>query len=101
MRWTVWRVADANSGLDSAVLLAEVPPVNHEVEQRLRQAERLEAAGRLTLGVAHDFNNLLTGILLYCDLLRAHLEPCHRVRKYAEEIRKAGRPPAWCGGCSR
>ena len=44
----------------------------------------------MTGGVAHDFNNLLTGILLYCDLLMAHLEPCHRVRKYAEEIRKAG-----------
>jgi signal transduction histidine kinase len=41
-------------------------------------------------GVAHDFNNLLTGVLLYCDLLLANLEPCHRVRKYAEEIRKAG-----------
>ena len=40
--------------------------------------------------MAHDFNNLLTGVLLYCDLLLANLEPCHRVRKYAEEIRKAG-----------
>jgi signal transduction histidine kinase len=29
-------------------------------------------------------------VLLYCDLLMAHLEPNHRVRKYAEEIRKAG-----------
>jgi two-component system, cell cycle sensor histidine kinase and response regulator CckA len=40
--------------------------------------------------VAHDFNNLLTGVLLYCDLLLANLEPNHRVRKYAEEIRRAG-----------
>ncbi len=27
---------------------------------------------------------------MYCDLLMAHLEPCHRVRKYAEEIKEAG-----------
>ena len=53
------------------------------------QAERLEAVGRLAGGVAHDFNNLLTGILLYCDLLTASIEPDHRARKYAEEIRKA------------
>ena len=56
----------------------------------LLQAERLEAVGRLAGGVAHDFNNLLTGILLYCDLLTASIEPDHRARKYAEEIRKAG-----------
>lgn len=60
------------------------------VEQRLRQAERLETVGRLAGGVAHDFNNLLTGILLYCDLLLASMEPLHRARRYAEEIRKAG-----------
>lgn len=56
----------------------------------LLQAERLEAVGRLAGGVAHDFNNLLTGILLYCDLLMGSIEPSHRARKYADEIRKAG-----------
>ena len=56
---------------------------------QLLQAERLEAVGRLAGGVAHDFNNLLTGILLYCDLLTASIEPSHRARKYADEIRKA------------
>jgi signal transduction histidine kinase len=56
----------------------------------LLQAERLEVVGRLAGGVAHDFNNLLTGILLYCDLLMGSIEPGHRARKYADEIRKAG-----------
>jgi len=62
------------------------------VDQALavRSNERLEAVGRLAGGIAHDFNNLLTGILLYCDLLMATIEPGHRARKYAEEIRKAG-----------
>jgi len=90
VRWTAWRVAGTNGNFDSALVIAEDALRNHEAEQRLRQAERLEAVGRLAGGVAHDFNNLLTGVLLYCDLLMAHLEPCHRVRKYAEEIRKAG-----------
>lgn len=51
---------------------------------------KLSAVGRLASGVAHDFNNLLTGVLLYCDLLLATLEPGHRARRCAEEIRNAG-----------
>jgi signal transduction histidine kinase len=100
--WTAWRVPGANGEPDSALVLAEDTLRNallnsfrnavrdQEAEQRVRQAGNLEAVGRLAGGVAHDFNNLLTGVLLYCDLLMANLEPCHRVRKYAEEIRNAG-----------
>ena len=46
------------------------------LEERLGQAEKMEAFGRLAGGIAHDFNNLLTGILLYCDLLIAGLKSC-------------------------
>jgi len=89
LRWTAWRVS--GTGEPAHVMaLAQDASEGREAEQRLQQAERLEAVGRLAGGVAHDFNNLLTGVLLYCDLLMANLEPCHRVRKYAEEIRNAG-----------
>lgn len=90
IQWTAWRVRGTNGSPDYALALARERNDNHQAEQRLREAEKLEALGRLAGGVAHDFNNLLTGVLLYCDLLMANLEPCHRVRKYAEEIRKAG-----------
>jgi two-component system cell cycle sensor histidine kinase/response regulator CckA len=90
LRCTAWRVSGVNGQPDFALVLAHDNSAAFEAEQRLRQAQKLEAVGRLAGGVAHDFNNLLTGVLLYCDLLMAGLEPANPVRKYAEEIRTAG-----------
>lgn len=87
VHWTAWSVQNEPNAF---LALAQEVPDASDVEQRLRQAQRLEAIGRLAGGVAHDFNNLLTGVLLYCDLLMASLDPTHRAHKYAEEIRKAG-----------
>ena len=61
-----------------------------QLEEQLRQAQKLESVGRLAGGIAHDFNNMLTAITGYSELALRQLPDDHRVRRNIEEIKKAG-----------
>ncbi len=71
------------------IVLAHDVTREREMESQLRQAQKMEAVGRLAGGVAHDFNNLLTAISGYSDLLLVRLSAHDPVRREVEEIRKA------------
>lgn len=61
-----------------------------ELENRLRQSQRLEAVGQLTGGVAHDFNNLLTVVIGNSQILAESLDDSNKLKPLAEMVLQAG-----------
>ncbi|MGE0462004.1 MAG: transporter substrate-binding domain-containing protein [Vicinamibacterales bacterium] len=60
-----------------------------ELEARLRQAQKMDAVGRLAAGVAHDFNNLLTVILGNCEVGLSVVGPDEPLCRTLDDIRAA------------
>ena len=59
------------------------------LEEQLRQAQKMEAIGRLAGGIAHDLNNALTAIAGYAELALGEVDATHPARTDVEEIRRA------------
>jgi hypothetical protein len=69
--------------------IAENVTQQRALEEQLRQAQKMEAIGRLAGGIAHDFNNLLMVIRGYSELIHLRLGAESPLQAMAEEIRKA------------
>jgi PAS domain S-box-containing protein len=92
-RWVRARgypVRDAAGGVYRVAGVARDITDYRLLEEQFRQAQKMEAVGRLAGGLAHDFNNLLSVVLSYAELVLTELEPGSRQRVDVEEIRRAG-----------
>ena len=82
----IWQKGELLGFVGSAVDTTE----RANLEEQLRQAQKMEAVGRLAGGVAHDFNNMLAVINGYSELCLGRLEPGSPLSEPLREIHKAG-----------
>jgi two-component system cell cycle sensor histidine kinase/response regulator CckA len=100
-----WRILESTGGavLNAQGIAEKLVAVSRDITERkhaeeilrqredqLRQAQKMEAVGRLSGGIAHDFNNLLGVIIGYSEDIELRVAQGDPLRKNAEEIRKAG-----------
>lgn len=79
-------VRDASNKVFNFVAVKRDITYEAHLESQLRQAQKMEAVGRLAGGVAHDFNNLLMGIMGYVELCQDEIEAGHPIREWLDEI---------------
>jgi PAS domain S-box-containing protein len=89
-----WSLQRDDEGRPSAILETNNDVTDRKAAQaerarlgdRLRQAEKMEAIGRLAGGIAHDFNNVLAGIIAYGDMLFEEAPPESARKRYAQNV---------------
>lgn len=84
-------IVDAKGSVVAAIEMVEDMTDRLKLEERIRQAQKMESIGNLAAGIAHDFNNILFPIIGMAELLLEDLPHESFERENAQEIFSAGK----------
>ena len=87
-------ILDPQGKVERYVIVNRDVSEQRQLEEKFRQAQKMEAVGRLSGGVAHDFNNLLGVIIGYAEFLQESPATDNSLRGSVDEILKAGKRAA-------
>jgi len=91
-RWLAWSgapVLDRNGDVESVVAVGRDVTRHKELEEQLRQSQKMQAIGQLAGGIAHDFNNILQVMRGHLELLFDELRPEGQVRQDLEAVQRS------------
>lgn len=92
VRWIhdrAFPIRDGSGRIYRVAGLAADTTDRRQLEDVVRQAQKMEAVGTLAGGIAHDFNNILAAIVGYCELMRLELRPGQPALESVQQIRTA------------
>jgi PAS domain S-box-containing protein len=91
---TASTIRDGEGQVEKLVVVNRDITERRNLENQIRQGQKMEAVGRLSGGIAHDFNNLLGVIIGYGEMLQEGIAPGDSLRMCVDEILGAGRRAA-------
>ncbi len=90
----VWAESIELDGQPCVLAITRDVTETRRLEAQFRQAQKMEAVGRLAAGVAHDFNNVMSIVMGYSDLLLGLIAPENPMSRYVSETKKAAKRAA-------
>lgn len=94
LAWWCRVLKDREGRVTGALSTARDITEQRELEDQLRQAQKIDAVGRLAGGVAHDFNNMLGVILGHAEMALEQIKPSQPVYEDLREIQQAAQRSA-------
>jgi len=89
LAWSVTAVLDRNARIDAIIGVGRDITRRKELEEQLRQSQKMQAIGQLAGGIAHDFNNILQVMRGHLEMLLQDLQPQGQVRRDLEAVQRS------------